>query len=125
MRITSCAALLAQLLIVSQAAEDAMPCGSDEALTAKDVFEKATGGDLAGGMALLAKLEGGAGGPCATCLLGNLTTPEATMPKCVGSAWTSPSRMQAWMTSARTTCMHATVNACTQIVRACAYVRPV
>ena len=61
-----------------------MPCSAAEAPIAKEAFDKATAGDTAGGMALLGKLDGGAGGACGGCLMANLATPEKALPTCVG-----------------------------------------
>ena len=68
-------------------AAPAKACSAAEAATARDAFEKATSGDTAGGMALLTGLEGGAAGPCASCLLANVATPEKAIPECVGMSW--------------------------------------
>ena len=60
-----------------------MPCSANDAPTATEAFQKATAGDTAGGMAMLATLDGGMGGKCARCLMANVGTPERALPDCV------------------------------------------
>ena len=60
-----------------------MPCSAADAPTATEAFQKATAGDTAGGMAMLATLDGGMGGKCARCLMANVGMPERALPACV------------------------------------------
>ena len=67
-------------------AEHAFPCSATEASTAKQAVENAISGNAAGGILppQMLGLEDGITGPCASCLMGNIATPDKAIPTCAG-----------------------------------------